>query len=215
MARPMSATATATAALPGRTRSTTRIAAAVRMPADERADRDEVLPAQWAAPRLGRERPRPASWSRTQAMRARTSTTRSARSPADDRRRDGDRRRRRRPRASVVADRRRRRGRGAGPGWRPKTTTSAPSGTRVRISTGVMSVRWSPRPGQEVGHLAEHDPAVHVQQVAGGEDHHEGRDRGRAGSTSNVPSRTRNSPTNPDSPGSPAEANTKNPNTAA
>ena len=25
--------------------------------------------------------------------------------------------------------------------------------------------------GEELGHLAEHDPAVHVQQVAGGQDH--------------------------------------------
>ena len=35
------------------------------------------------------------------------------------------------------------------------------------------------------------------------------------GLTSNVPTSVRNSPTNPDSPGSPAEANTKNPKTAA
>ena len=27
------------------------------------------------------------------------------------------------------------------PGWSPKMTTSAPSGARVRISTGLMSVR--------------------------------------------------------------------------
>ena len=44
-----------------------------------------------------------------------------------------------------------------------------------------MSVRWSPRPLQEVGHLAEHEPAVHVQQVAGGQDHHDRRDGRRAG----------------------------------
>ena len=36
-----------------------------------------------------------------------------------------------------------------------------------------------------------------------------------AGDTSNVPTRTRNSPTNPDRPGRPAEAKTKNPKTAA
>ena len=71
-------------------------------------------------------------------------------------------------------------------------------------------------PVEEVGHLAEHDPPVHVQQVAGGQDHHERRDRGGVpGSTTNVPTSTRNSPTKPDSPGSPAEAKTKNPKTAA
>ena len=113
-----------------------------------------------------------------QTIRAMTQPGR-AQEPGDDRRRDRDRRRRA-DFVERVGDRRRNR-LSRSPGWRPKTTTSAPSGTRVRISTGVMSVRWSPSAGEEVGHLAEDDPAVHAQQVAGRQDHHERRDAAAAG----------------------------------
>ena len=98
------------------------------------------------------------------------------------------------------------------PGKSPNTTTSAASGASVRISVGVMSVRWWPRPLQELGQLAEHDPLVHPEQVAPR--------RGSCtnvataathGAYSNAPTRTRNSPTKPDSPGSPPEAKTKKP----
>ena len=51
------------------------------------------------------------------------------------------------------------------PGKSPKTTTSAPSGARVRISVAVMSVRWCSSPSRNVGRLAEHDPLEHPEQV--------------------------------------------------
>ena len=79
-----------------------------------------------------------------------------------------------------------------------------------------MSVRWSPRPAQEVGQLAEDDPLVHVQQVGGGEDHHERRDgrgvrvgRERADEDEELADEARTGP------GRPAEANTKKPKIAA
>ena len=95
MARPMSAVATATAGLPGRMRSTTRIAAAVRMRRHERADRDDVLPAQWAAPPSGSSGGRARDASRAQTIRATTHDDQSASSPTTTSVGIGDRRRRR------------------------------------------------------------------------------------------------------------------------
>ena len=129
----------------------------------------------WAAPPSG-STPIGRRWSRsTQPIRATMPAPTRPAIADDDRARDGDRRAGRRPRR---ASRRRspRRGRGAGRAGHRRRRRAPPSGARVRISTGSMSVRWWPSPARNVGHLAEHDPPVHAQQVGGGQDHHERRD---------------------------------------
>ena len=88
------------------------------------------------------------------------------------------------------------------------------SGASVRISTGVMSVRWSPRLAKNVRQLAEDDPAEHVQQVAGRQDHDERRDRGRGRAHLERPDQRQELPDEPGQAGQAAEANTKKPNTA-
>ena len=147
---------------------------------DERRDRDEVGAVQCAAPpSVDGHGPRLAAT----GAGARTMRPRDARQHDDDPSADdddlrADRERRAPPRAAAsMSTTEPCTSVSSSPGCTPNTTMSVASGTRVRISIGVMSVRWPPRPGEEVGHLAEDDPPVHVQQVAGREDHHERRDR--------------------------------------
>ena len=125
---------------------------------------DEVVGAQCAAPpSAATARPAPArspSSARPQRDRDARHDDQDDEPDADehDLRSTGDRRaglgRRRASRGPCPATRSSSR-----PGCTPNTTISVASGTRVRTSIGVMSVRWCAEPGQEVGHLAERRPA--------------------------------------------------------
>jgi len=68
-----------------------------------------------------------------------------------------------------------------------------------------------PEPVQEVGHLPEHDAAVHVQQVAGGEDHHERRDPGGDGTEGERPDERQELPDEAGQAGQPARCEDEEP----
>ncbi len=78
-----------------------------------------------------------------------------------------------------------------------------------------MSVRWLPSPVRKSDtspntirpYMYSRYPAARIMTNVA--------TAAAAGLTANVPTRVRNSPTKPDSPGSPPEAKTKKPNTAA
>ena len=152
-ARPTRATAIAgVGPVRGRSRSTTRIAIAVAIADDQRRDR-RVRSALMTRPRSTRPgraaEPPPAA-----AGQVDPGDPDQPGDDVQDRQRDRDDRglRRERDRALPGGVARGRRHRAVDevedePGKSPKTTISAPSGASVRISVGVMSVRWWPRPG--------------------------------------------------------------------